>query len=299
MSLRWTPQFKILAVLGLFMLWASINYSNNGAYFVLFLLVSTVATSGFMAWGNLKHLEVECDSVAEGTAGSELRLPVRIRNRGRRGAEGLRLVIPGIRVLEKSAEIPLVSSGDYQPARLCLPLEERGRFRIEKLMVESDFPLGFWRCRKAVPVSVDVWVYPQPGGGLPWPEDVEVDDDHADEMGSHSGDHFAGHRDYVEGESQRHIDWRAYSRGKGLLIKDYRGGGRGCAYFDYRSVPGREAEQRISQLAEWVGQASIDDADYVLALSGRHIGPARGRNHQRECLRALAEWKPGDGRAGK
>lgn len=293
MSLRWTPQFKILGVLGLFMLWASINYSNNGAYFVLFLLVSTVVTSGFMAWSNLKYVEMDCDTVAEGTAGADLLLPVRIRNSGRRQIEALRMDLPGFEILESSADVGMVAANDTLSQRICLPLKVRGKFRINELIVESDYPLGFWRCRKRVPVSVEVWVYPKPEGGLPWPEEVEVDDDHADELGSHSGDHFAGHRDYVEGESQRHVDWRAFSRGKGLLIKDYRGGGSGCAVFDYQHVPSRGVEQRVSQLAEWVGQAFLDDADFALALPGHQIGPARGRNHQRTCLRALAEFEPG------
>ncbi|MEM6599749.1 MAG: DUF58 domain-containing protein [Verrucomicrobiota bacterium] len=295
MKLRWTPQFKILVVLCLFMLWASINYQNNGAYFVLFLLVSLVVTSAFMAWVNVRQLQVTCQSEVEAFCGSELSLALHVENGGKRLMEALHVEIADWELLESTEEIETVGPGSAITHRLTIPAEQRGRYRVREITVSSCYPLGFWRSRKRFPVDVTMTVYPKPMGDQPWPEDTEPDEAHQDEFSSHSGDHFAGHRAYQPGESQRHIDWKAFSRGKGMLIKDYRGGGSGCVRFEMSAIARGSMEQKLSQLARWVVQAFRDNVDFVLALPDGQIGPARGKRHYQACLTALAVYgKPGD-----
>ncbi len=288
MKLRWTPQFKILGVLGVFMLWASINYQNNGAYFVLFLLVSAVVTSGFMAWVNLRRLVVSCQAEVDTFSGSELSLALHVQNTGSRLMEALHVQFAGWEVLESDEEIERVEAASAITHRITLPTKKRGQYQVREVVISSCFPLGFWQTEKRFPVDVKLTVYPQPAGDLPWPEDTESDEAHQDEFSSHSGDHFAGHRSYQPGESQRHVDWKAFSRGKGMLIKDYRGGGSGCVRFDLAAMSGRDVERQLSQLTRWVVQAFRDNVDFVLVLPSGQIGPARGQRHYQACLRALA-----------
>ncbi|MEM6885647.1 MAG: DUF58 domain-containing protein [Verrucomicrobiota bacterium] len=295
MKLRWTPQFKILVVLCLFMLWASINYQNNGAYFVLFLLVSLVVTSCFMAWVNLRRLNITCQSEVDAFCDSELSLALHVENTGNRLMEALHVEIADWELLEATEEIEFVEPGSALTHRLTIPTEQRGRYRVQEIVVSSCFPIGFWRSEKRFPVDVTLTVYPKPAGDQPWPEDTEPDESHQDEFSSHSGDHFAGHRAYQPGESQRHVDWKAFSRGKGMLIKDYRGGGSGCVRFDMSAMSGGDVEQKLSQLTRWVVQAFRDNVDFVLALPDGQMGPARGQRHYEACLRALAVY----GQAGR
>ncbi|NIN81862.1 MAG: DUF58 domain-containing protein, partial [Pseudomonas stutzeri] len=46
------------------------------------------------------------------------------------------------------------------------------------------------------------------------------------------GDDFAGLREHREGESLRHISWKAYARGKGLLTKTFQGHARPSLWID-------------------------------------------------------------------
>lgn len=296
MKLRWTPQFKILVVLCIFMLWASINYQNNGAYFVLFLLVSMVVTSGFMAWVNVRRLEITCQGEVDTFSGSELSLALHVQNKGNRLIESLHLNIEGWELLEATEEIEAVNADNALTHRITIPAEKRGRYQVQEIVVSSCFPVGFWRTEKRFPVQLGITIYPQPAGDLPWPEDTESDDAHQDEFSSHSGDHFAGHRSYQTGESQRHVDWKAFSRGKGMLIKDYRGGGAGCVRFDLASMSGGDLEQKVSQLTRWVVQAFRDNVDFVLVLPSGQTGPARGQCHYKACLSALAVFGLGGSR---
>jgi len=293
MQIRWTPQFRILVVLGLFMLWAAINYSNNGAYFVLFLLISVVVTSGFMAWGNMRGAALHWSGEAQGHVHSDCCLPVRVVAGADRILKSVSLRIPGVRVLGPSARIDEISPPGRH-CRLLLPVSRRGVYQIDEIVLESTFPLGFWYCRKRFPVEGRLWVYPEIKGSLPWPEYTTGSDDSSDESSGQSGDIFSGHRRYTPGESQRHIDWKAFSRGKGLLIKDYRGGGTGCVVFDYSSLVGLDGESRLSQLAQWALQASREDVEYLLRLPGREVGPGCGASHYQQVLKALTHYQRKD-----
>jgi uncharacterized protein (DUF58 family) len=296
MKLRWTPQFKVLTVLCLFMLWASINYSNNGAYFVLFLLVSSIVTSLFMAWVNLRKIDVSAQGKVAGFCGTDLTVGLHVQNHGNRLVESLRVDFAEWELLEHSTEIAEILPGTAVSHRVAFPAQTRGQYHVREVVVTSCFPLGFWKTERRFPVNVVLTVYPKPEGDLPWPEDTEPDESHQDEFSSHSGDHFAGHRSYQPGESQRHVDWKAFSRGKGMLIKDYRGGGVGCVRFDLSAVPGTDVEVKLSQLSRWVQQAFRDNVDFLLVLPDGQVGSGRGQAHYQACLTALAvfgKWEDG------
>ncbi|MGF1679371.1 MAG: hypothetical protein ACFCUX_09265 [Candidatus Methylacidiphilales bacterium] len=288
--LTWTPQFKVLAVLGVFMWWASVNYSNNAAYAVLFLLVSLVLVSAVEAWTALARMEAEAAVEVSGFAGEEAEVVVRLRQSGSRAAEALRVWFPDWEGVEDSERVARVRPGEVILHRLILPLRRRGVWTLQELRLESCFPLGFWKMEVRVPVKVGVTVYPCVKGERSWPEKIWVDAGHEDEWSHHRGEHFAGHRRFEEGESERHVDWRAFSRGKGKWIKDYRGGGQGCVRFALLDLEGLETEERLSQLAKWVVEAGRERVDFVLDLGMWSSEPGRGEQQVRRCLERLAAW---------
>ncbi|MEM6821519.1 MAG: DUF58 domain-containing protein [Verrucomicrobiota bacterium] len=273
------------------MLWASINYSNNGAYFVLFLLSSSVLTSAVMGWRNVRSLNLHASNEAHTFAGSELRFPLIVSHTGSHLSESIRVEVEGFPLLEPYELIQEILPNQESSHLVACPANKRGVYTIKTFKITSVYPLGFWQFTREFPVDLKVWVFPRPDGDQPWPEELEVDESHQDEFSSHSGDHFAGHRSYNKGESQRHIDWKAYSRGKGLLIKDYRGGGTGCVRFDFTQMPGWDTERKLSQLTQWIGQAYRENVEYVLALPGAQLGPARGKGHYDASLHAMASFQ--------
>ena len=102
------------------------------------------------------------------------------------------------------------------------------------------------------------------------------------------GDDFAGLREYVHGESQRHIDWRAVARGQPLMTKQFAAEAEGVLYFDFSALRLVEVEEKLSQLTLWIIEAERARRPYGLRLPGNEIPPAIGQLHFHECLRTLS-----------
>src|SRR5207245_1162960 len=78
---------------------------------------------------------------------------------------------------------------------------------------------GFIRFLKKFASSRTYIVYPKPGGDVRLPSSFvhRREGNPLTEPGE--GDDFAGLREYVHGESQRHMDWSAVARGQPLMIR--------------------------------------------------------------------------------
>jgi uncharacterized protein (DUF58 family) len=95
-------------------------------------------------------------------------------------------------------------------------------------------------------------------------------------------------RDYVPGESQRHIDWKAVARGQPLMTKQFTAEADGAVHLDFSAIAFAGTEERLSQLALWVIEAERAQRSYGLRLPGTEIPPAAGQSHFHQCLRALS-----------
>src|SRR5262249_47476384 len=101
---------------------------------------------------------------------------------------------------------------------------------------------------------------------------------------------FRGFRDYVQGDSPRHIHWKALARGAPLLVKEYAAASQTPVVFDLDDVRARDTENRLSQLCRWIVEADRNGAVYGLGLPGVLIPLASGPVHRRRCLTALARF---------
>ncbi len=103
-----------------------------------------------------------------------------------------------------------------------------------------------------------------------------------------AGDDFAGVRSYVPGESLRHVDWKAFARGRPLSVKHFTGGLGQEFWFDGDTMSRMPLEARLSQLALWIVKAEKAEVPYALKL-GRTVLPlGLGEVHARRALEALA-----------
>jgi uncharacterized protein (DUF58 family) len=100
-------------------------------------------------------------------------------------------------------------------------------------------------------------------------------------------DDYQGLRAYQPGDSRRRLHWKAYSRGLGLMIKDFSAltGSELC--LDFAALEG-DTEQRLSRLCHWVLELSRREQPFILQLPGSRLGPDQGEAHCSRCLRALA-----------
>jgi uncharacterized protein (DUF58 family) len=159
---------------------------------------------------------------------------------------------------------------------------------MPEFRIASSFPLGlFYSWSRRIEFAAPCLVYPRPAPPTALPDGV------ATAAGArHSGDDFIGQREYLRGDSLRHINWKAVARGQGWYTKQFGGGEATELWLEWNATPGPDHETRLSVLCRWVLDAEQQGLRYGLRLPRQDIEPGRGAAHQHECLKALALCKP-------
>jgi uncharacterized protein (DUF58 family) len=281
-----TPGFAgLLFVLGA--MWYAASSQNSAAvYLLLFALTAVFLVSIPHTLINLAGVTVTLESVQPAFVGQEVSLPLEIMSDSRATRHGIELALSGS--ASEHQRIDYIPAHKAARVTLRFPARQRGEHKVGTLCLTSAYPLGFIRFLKKFASSQIYIVYPKPAGDVRLPSSFvhRRDGRPLTELGE--GDDFAGVRDYVPGESQRHIDWRAVARGQPLMTKQFAAEEEGVVYFDFTALHFDDVEERLSQLALWVIEAERARRPYCLRLPGIEIPPAVGQPHFHQCLRALS-----------
>jgi uncharacterized protein (DUF58 family) len=275
----------LLFVLGA-MWYAASSQNNTAVYLLFFALTAVFLVSIPHTLVNLAGVSVTLESVQAAFVGQEVSLPLEIMNDSRATLHGIELALSGSNGEHQRIDnIPA-----HKAARVTLrfPARQRGEHNVGTLCLTSAYPLGFIRFLKKFAPSQTYIVYPEPAGDGRLPSSFVHRRDRRPLTELGEGDDFAGLREYVHGESQRHIDWRAVARGQPLMTKQFAAEAEGVVYFDFAALHFANVEERLSQLALWVIEAERARRPYGLRLPGTEIPPAIGQPHFHQCLRALS-----------
>jgi uncharacterized protein (DUF58 family) len=273
-----------LAAVLLAMAYAGASQSNGAAYLLCFMLASVAAISAIHAWANVRGTALSADPIAPVFAGEELKITVAVSSALRRDHFSIAV---GKGRFASGTRFDVIRTGETVRGEITAPTSGRGRFTDLQIFVESVFPLGFLTARKTVTIHQTYYVYPAPGGALPLPKSATPAGRPKGGLRM-EGDDFSGVRPWLPGESQRHIDWKAASRGQPLLTKQWAGETDEILRFDWDALAPLETEARLSQLTRWIIRAERSGAQYALRLPNRNFPPSRGDRHLHLCLRALA-----------
>jgi uncharacterized protein (DUF58 family) len=278
----------LLFVLGA--MWYAASSQNSAAmYLLLFLLASVILVSIPHTLINLAAVTLRIESAKPTFAGEEVCLPVEIMNSSRTTRYGVEVVLPQADKIR--ARVDCIPAENAARLTLRFSARRRGEHKIEALDLTSCYPLGFMRALRRFVFNQTYFVYPKPAGNPQLPTNrlglvsswVQQDIGH--------GDDFAGVRDYIPGESQRHIDWKAVARGQPLMTKQFAAENSGAVHLDFFELHFADVEQKLSQLALWVIEAERARQPYGLRLPGTEVFPALGKNHFHYCLRALSLFR--------
>jgi len=280
----------LLFVLGA-MWYAASSQNNTAVYLLFFVLTAVFLVSIPHTLMNLAGVTVTLESVQPAFVGQEVSLPLEIMNDSRATRHGIELALS--RSNSERKRIDYIPADRAARVTLRFPARQRGEHTVGTLCLTSAYPLGFIRFLKKFASSQTYIVYPKPAGDVRLPSSFvhRRDGRPLTELGE--GDDFAGVRDYVSGESQRHIDWRAVARGQPLMTKQFAAEAEGVVYFDFSALHFANVEERLSQLALWVIEAERARRPYGLRLPGNTIPPAIGQPHFHQCLRALSLFDVG------
>jgi uncharacterized protein (DUF58 family) len=101
-------------------------------------------------------------------------------------------------------------------------------------------------------------------------------------------------REHRRGESLRHVSWKAYAQGKGLLTKTFQGQARPTLWIDWQLLGEGSLEDKLSFMTALVLAAENEEQKYGLRLPGTTIGQSYGSAHKHACLQTLAVFRQSD-----
>ncbi len=265
------------------MLLVAINYQNSLAYGLTFLLMSMSVLGILHTYRNVSGLILSAGVARSVFVGEAVHLRLRLESAGHS-----RQAIAVGWDASQLQQVDVMADGLVE-IELTLPAENRGWLRAPRLRVESVFPLSLLRAWSWLDLEQTALVFPRPiAGAMPLLKGVQPHADDEGEATQRPGvDDYHGLRPYQPGDNRRRMHWKAWSRGQGLLVKDFTDLSGHDLCLDFMALGG-DIEDRLSRLCYWVVILSQRHQPFALRLPGFFSPPDSGEVHREACLRALA-----------
>ena len=273
---------------------AAINTGNNALYIGLSFMLGALLLSGMASKGGLKHLRVEFDSVDEAWAGRPAHGRLRVANRSR--IWNLRDVIVTSEEMHAPLLIPQLARRGAGEFDVTFCFQRRGVVHLSFVDLYTRYPFGFFLKKRRVRIDGEVVVYPK------------LLDEAAsrDRFRAVEGELFAsnrpgpGHevhsfRDYVRGDSLRHVAWKkSASLGRWIIKQTEVEAGRAMHIvvdpYRPRGASDDNFEWMISEAATTAYDALRREVELVVALP--HLTLRSDRDGGGAIFRALALLQP-------
>lgn len=271
-----------LLLLALLLLLA-INYENNLAYALTFLLGSLYVVSILHTYSNLAGLQLTALAGHNCFQGEYAGFRLQLAAAGGREHEQLRLGWEQ----GPARTLDLIDQRRVQLELAC-PAPRRGRLDPGPLRLESCFPLGLFRAWTWIDTGLSALVYPAPEPCRLPPWGVAGDGKEQAHAQTQGVEEYQGLMRYQEGVSPRQIAWKVYARGQGLHSKQYASPSSDEIWLDWEQWPAASTEARLSGICHWVLELSRRQQPFGLRLPGYQLPPQSGEAHKLSALRALA-----------
>lgn len=279
----------------IFMFLIAASTGNNLIYMLAFLLFTVFVVSMLNTHFNLKSLQLELARVEDGYAGDFAILHFVIKNplKSRRFRFLIKMRQQGYTDDELIYE---VAPRGQELAHLQMRLDKRGIFRVPKITFSTIYPMGLFYAWAVYNFPQQmVHAYPQRAGQGNL---SETSRSHQPGEGSSKNEmpqpeDFHEHRRYQTGESQHHIDWKAYARSRELLTKRYSSPSLKHYHLHWQAVQNLGLEPGLSQLSQWIWELERKGHSFDLHLPDKVIRFTGQPEHAQDCLRELASFKAG------
>lgn len=263
------------------MLLGALNYNNNPALLLGFMLAAIVHNSFVRAHLNLSGVALDALQADPVAAGGTLTLRCVLRADSRRERPALLLEC------EDSPTVFALGAGeratvavDWQPAH-------RGWQHPPRLRLWTLHPLGLALAWCYFRPDTRLLVYPRAERDPPPLPQGEGDGNALARSGR--GEELHHLRDYRSGDPMRDVAWKSSARIGHLLVREHEQPLAHEVNLAWMATQGIPHEARISRLAAWVDIAELQHRRYRLELPGCVVGSGSGGIHRHACLQALAE----------
>jgi len=281
----------MLAATLLVLLLASINFQLNLGYALTFLLAGCTVVGMHMGHATLRGLHLHLLPPQAQFLDVPTILTVQLQNPSVNPRYGVGLAVQNVREWSW-VEVPRQASCRVGLAWMA---PHRGFVKLPTLRAETRFPMGAFQAWTVWQPASCAWVYPHPETPAPTLPKAQ-----ASANGSPTavnpmlkdGD-WEGVRSYQRGDTPKQIVWKKAAQvlaaGSGTLVsRDASPPSAAELWLDYSTTGLADKEARLSRLCAWVLEAEKRGSAYGLRLPSKHLAPACGAAHQRQCLEALA-----------
>jgi len=272
----------VFGLMAFAMLLGSMNYNNNLSFVLTFLLIGIGFVAMHQCQRNLVGLELTFAGTEPVFAGQSIRFQIAITNRSRNARYSICIYHD-----RTESDVHDLQPGESKIFVLPVATNQRGWIQLDRFGVRTLFPFELFRSWAWLHMDLRGLVYPRPSESPPEPPATRVAHGHR-QHDARGEEDFAGLRKYNEGDSPRHVAWKAYARTGQLLSKQFAGADTSSQWFDFDEIPVADLEKRLSILTRWIANSDRTMEDYGLRLPGLEFPPAHGEAHRRQCLEALA-----------
>lgn len=266
----------LLAVMTL----GALNYNNNPALILCFLLASVAHTSLLQAYLNLRGLRLEQVGADPVYAGDPQRLRLLFGAAEARARRGLVVRQPGTaRAFELDGE-------GHAEVRLDRATTRRGLHPVGRIELSTRHPLGLFVAWSWLNPDIQVLVHPALESDAPPLPGRGDRGQPRRRRGLDEEPHSL--RDYRGGDPMRLVAWKRSAQAGRLMVREYESPAGADVVLDWRELAALEPELRVRRLARWVVEAEREGMRSTLVLPSGHLGPGSGNAHVQACLRDLA-----------
>lgn len=273
---------------------AAINTGNNSLYIGFAFMLGCLLLSGIASKGGLKHLRVDFESVDEAWAGRPARGRLRVANRS--PIWNVRDVLVVSDELGAPILLPLIPRRSDTVLEVSFLFERRGLVQLQRLDLYTRYPFGFFFKKRRVRIDGEVVVYPRlldEEAARERFRTVEGELHPANRPGS--GSEIHSFRDFVRGDSVRHVYWKkSASLGRWIIKQTELDSGRAVHMvvdpYKPPAVSDEAFELMVSEAATFLNDSLKRELDVILSLT--HLTLRSDREGAAAMFRSLALLQP-------
>ena len=263
-----------------FMTLGGLNFNNNMALMLVFLLGTIAQLTTLIAYRNLSGLKIDSIYSEPVFCGESAHFRVFISN----GDERQRFAVQaGFRKPQDCKDFQLNACESLHLQR---PTHTRGWFEMPSFRLETRFPLGLFKAWSWIFPQTRCLVYPSPARNTP--PLPKTGHGQAGRAIKGDGDQVHGLRKYHPGDSIQRIAWRASARHDELYSLEMEAPREEACELDWDLLQGGDIETRLSILTAWVIAADHKQLSYSLKLPDDLVPSGSGVSHRSKCLELLA-----------
>jgi len=264
----------------IFMALGGLNFNNNMALMLVFLLATIAQLTTLIAHRNLSGLSIDSINCEPVFCGESADFRVFVSNRNERNRFTIQA---GFMEAEICKDFELNSSKSFHLKHITFT---RGWLDMPSFRLETRFPLGLFRAWSWIFPQTRCLVYPSPARSAPPLPDTGHGQ--SGRVAKGTGDEIHGLREYQPGDSLHRIAWRATARHGKLYSMEMESPRENACELDWGSLQGENVESRLSILTAWVIAADHKQLSYSLKLPDKQVASGKGANHRAKCLELLA-----------